>query len=178
MKNPTYKGAICWNKHSMGSLFGLDGNGGLRPRQKRDWEKNAEADWIISEGVHEPLVSVETWNAAQDAARKRATLGGKARPTNRSWSECVGSVRKCRGAWGWVMVLGGVWGFCGGLRILSVSRASALRLRAPALSIPQNMVERVGPPPSQRAIGIRCKLKVLPAIQPLRGPDSSHRFSA
>ncbi|MBU6236384.1 MAG: recombinase family protein [Planctomycetes bacterium] len=95
MKNPTYKGAICWNKHSMGSLFGLDGNGGLRPRQKRGWKKNAEADWIISEGVHEPLVSVETWNAAQDAARKRATLGGKARPTNRSLLSSLMVCKRC-----------------------------------------------------------------------------------
>ncbi len=95
MKNPTYKGAICWNKHSMGSLFGLDGAGGLRPRQKRGWKKNVEADWIISEGVHEPLVSVETWNAAQEAARKRATLGGKARPTNRSLLSSLMVCKRC-----------------------------------------------------------------------------------
>lgn len=93
IKNPVYKGAICWNKHSMGSLFGLDGNGVLRPRQKRGWKQNGQADWIISEGVHDPLVSAEKWDAAQVETKRRATLAGKARPTNRS---LLSSLMKCK----------------------------------------------------------------------------------
>jgi hypothetical protein len=77
----------------MGSLFGLDGNGVLRPRQKRGWKQNGQADWIISEGVHEPLVSAEKWDAAQVETKRRATLAGQARPTNRS---LLSSLMKCK----------------------------------------------------------------------------------
>ena len=84
IRNPVYRGAICWNKHTMGSLLGLDGNGALRPKKQKGWHANAESDWIISENVHEPLVSPETWYAAQRAVAKRRADAGKARPTKRT----------------------------------------------------------------------------------------------
>jgi DNA invertase Pin-like site-specific DNA recombinase len=84
IRNPVYRGAIAWNRHTMGSLFGLDGDGKLRPKRKRGWQRNDERDWIIVEGVHEALVSAETWAAAQKAVAKRKRDGGKARTVNRS----------------------------------------------------------------------------------------------
>ncbi|MEZ6056921.1 MAG: recombinase family protein [Planctomycetaceae bacterium] len=63
LRNPVYKGAIAWNRHTMGSLFGLDGNGVLKPKKQKGWKRNSQDDWIISEDVHEPLVSPETWKA-------------------------------------------------------------------------------------------------------------------
>ena len=84
VRNPVYKGAIAWNRHTMGTLFGLDGNGVLRPKKGRGWKVNAVADWIISEGVHEPIVSPEMWDAAQRSVAKRRADAGKALPTKRS----------------------------------------------------------------------------------------------
>ncbi len=57
IRNPVYRGAIAWNRHTRGSLFGLDGDGKLRPKRKRGWQRNDERDWTIAESVHEPLVS-------------------------------------------------------------------------------------------------------------------------
>ncbi len=84
LRNPVYRGAIAWNRHTMGSLFGLDGQGVLRPKRGKGWKRNEEADWIISEDVHEPLVTRETWDAAQRFIAKRRADAGKARPTKRT----------------------------------------------------------------------------------------------
>jgi len=84
IRNPVYRGAVVWNRHTMGSLFGLDGQGVLKPKRKKMWQRNTEADWIISEDVHEALVSKDTWNAAQQAVAKRRAEHGNARPTKRT----------------------------------------------------------------------------------------------
>jgi len=84
LENPVYRGAIVWNRRSMGSLFGLDGDGKLRPRKDKRWKKNSQDDWIISENVHEPLVPPERFAAAQQAIAKRRSDAGKARPTKRA----------------------------------------------------------------------------------------------
>ena len=84
LRNPVYRGAIAWNRHTMGSLFGLDGQGVLRPKRGKGWKRNEEADWIISEDVHDPLVTRETWDAAQRFIAKRRADAGKARPTKRT----------------------------------------------------------------------------------------------
>ncbi|MCC6902531.1 MAG: recombinase family protein [Polyangiaceae bacterium] len=84
IRNPVYRGAIAWNRHTMGTLFGLDGDGKLKPKRKKMWQRNDEADWIISDDVHEPLVSKETWTAAQRAVAKRRAEHGNARPTKRT----------------------------------------------------------------------------------------------
>lgn len=68
----------------MGSLFGLDGDGKLRPKKQKGWKRNDEADWIVVENVHEPLVSREIWDTAQRAVAKRRADAGKARPTKRT----------------------------------------------------------------------------------------------
>jgi hypothetical protein len=89
LRNPVYRGAIAWNRHTMGSLFGLDGEGKLRPKRGKGWKRNDEADWIVSEAVHEPLVSAETWATAQRAIAKRRADGGKARRI--SWATTNGA---------------------------------------------------------------------------------------
>ena len=50
---------------------------------------------IISEGVHEPLVSLETWDAAQEAVAKRRADAGKARPTKRSLLASLLLCKRC-----------------------------------------------------------------------------------
>ncbi len=95
LRNPVYRGAIAWNRHTMGSLFGLDGQGVLRPKRSKGWRKNDESDWIISEDVHEPLVSRETWDAAQRCIAKRRADAGKARPTNRSLLSGLMVCKRC-----------------------------------------------------------------------------------
>jgi len=95
IRNPVYRGSIAWNRHTMGTLFGLDGDGKLKPKRKKMWQKNAEADWIISDGVHEPLVSQETWDAAQRAVAKRREQHGNARPTKRTLLAGVLICKRC-----------------------------------------------------------------------------------
>ena len=69
----------------MGSLFGLDGNGKLQPKKQKGWKRNAEDDWIISENVHEPLVTPETWDCGPASRRQAAgrRRQGPARPSAR-----------------------------------------------------------------------------------------------
>lgn len=95
IRNPVYRGAIAWNRHTMGSLFGLDGDGVLRPKKQKGWKRNDESDWIISENVHEPIVSRETWDAAQRAVAKRRAEAGKARPTKRTLLASLLVCKRC-----------------------------------------------------------------------------------
>jgi DNA invertase Pin-like site-specific DNA recombinase len=95
LRNPAYRGAIAWNRHTMGSLFGLDGQGKLRPKRTKGWRKNDERDWIISENVHEPLVSREIFDAAQRAIAKRRAEHGKARPTKRTLLASLLTCKRC-----------------------------------------------------------------------------------
>ena len=95
LRNPVYRGAIAWNRHTMGSLLGLDGDGQLRPKRTKGWHKNDENDWIISEGVHQPLVSPETFAAAQRAIAKRRADAGKARPTKRTLLSSLMVCKRC-----------------------------------------------------------------------------------
>ncbi len=95
LRNPVYKGAIAWNRHTMGSLFSLDGNGVLKAKTQKGWKRNAEEDWIISENVHEPLVTPETWAAAQKAVAKRRADAGKARPTKRTLLSSLLLCKRC-----------------------------------------------------------------------------------
>jgi rhodanese-related sulfurtransferase len=95
IRNPVYRGAIAWNRHTMGSLFGLDGQGVLKPKRGKGWKRNDESDWIISEDVHEPIVTKETWSAAQRAVAKRRALHGKARPTKRTLLASLLVCKRC-----------------------------------------------------------------------------------
>jgi hypothetical protein len=92
--NPTYRGAIAWNRHTMGSLFGVDGQGTLRPKRKKGWRLNDESDWIVSEDVHEPLVTPAKFEKARLAVAKRRREGGRAKP-NRSLLASFMVCKKC-----------------------------------------------------------------------------------
>jgi hypothetical protein len=78
LKNPVYCGALVYNKRTSGSLFGMDAQGKLRPKKGKRLASNPQDDWIIEDGVHEPLVSRETFDAAQRAMANRRDAGGKA----------------------------------------------------------------------------------------------------
>src|SRR5690606_9440536 len=95
LRNPVYRGAIAWNRHTMGSLFGLDGEGTLRPKRTKKWQRNDERDWIISENVHEPLVTRAVWDKAQRAIAKRRAAHGKARPTKRALLSSLLICKRC-----------------------------------------------------------------------------------
>lgn len=95
LRNPVYRGAIAWNRHTMGSLFELDGEGKLKAKKQKGWRRNRVEDWIITEDVHEPLVDRKTWDAAQKAVAKRRAEAGKSRPTNRSLLSSLMVCKRC-----------------------------------------------------------------------------------
>lgn len=96
LRAPVYRGALAYNKRTSGSLFGMDKNGNLRPKKGRRGNfKNANEDWIIVEGVHEPLVSPETFEAAQAAINKRRDAGGKARSVRRTLLSTLLVCKRC-----------------------------------------------------------------------------------
>ncbi len=95
LKNPVYRGALVYNKRTSGSLFGMDAQGKLRPKKGKRLASNPQDDWIIEDGVHEPLVSRETFDAAQRAMAKRRDAGGKARPVQRTLSSTLLVCLRC-----------------------------------------------------------------------------------
>jgi len=85
IENPAYRGALAWNRRTIGKLHGVDGEGRLRPKRGGGGDhSNPKDDWYVVEGVHEPLVTPEEFEQAQRAVVKRRWAGGQARPTNRS----------------------------------------------------------------------------------------------
>ncbi len=59
LRNPVYIGKIRWNFRPTVKTI-IDGKVQLkRPRANPE-------DWILSDGLHEPLIDMETWNMAQD----------------------------------------------------------------------------------------------------------------
>jgi DNA invertase Pin-like site-specific DNA recombinase len=95
LKNPVYRGSLVYNKRTSGSLFGLDAQGKLRPKKGKRLGSNPHADWIIEDEVHEPLVSRETFDAAQQAIAKRRDAGGKARPVQRTLCSTLLVCKRC-----------------------------------------------------------------------------------
>lgn len=85
LMNPVYRGALAWNKRSLGKLHGVDGEGNLQVKRGRSGTRqNPETHWYVVEGVHEPLVSPEVFEKARRAVTRRRGAGGQARSTNRS----------------------------------------------------------------------------------------------
>ncbi|GIX05038.1 MAG: hypothetical protein KatS3mg114_0907 [Planctomycetaceae bacterium] len=96
LRNPVYCGALVYNKRTEGSLFGMSGAGTLRPKKgRRGSFKNASEDWVIVPGVHEPLISQETFDAAQAAMAKRRFAGGKARSVRRTLVSTLLVCKRC-----------------------------------------------------------------------------------
>ena len=74
LKNPRYTGALTWNRRSRGRYHHL-ANGQAVARAQADDRPNDRAEWIVAgEPTHEPLVSLETFEKAQE--RMSANKGG------------------------------------------------------------------------------------------------------
>jgi hypothetical protein len=96
LRNPVYCGSLVYNKRTEGSLFGMSATGTLRPKKgKRGSFKNASEDWVIVPGVHEPLISQETFDAAHAAMAKRRYAGGKARSVRRTLVSTLLVCKRC-----------------------------------------------------------------------------------
>jgi site-specific DNA recombinase len=96
LRNPVYCGALVYNKRTEGSLFGMSGTGTLRPKKgRRGSFLNAGEDWVIVPGVHEPLISQETFDAAQAAMAKRKHAGSKARSVRRTLVSTLLVCKRC-----------------------------------------------------------------------------------
>ncbi|OQB78883.1 MAG: Recombinase [Planctomycetes bacterium ADurb.Bin126] len=84
LRNPAYRGTLAWNRKTKAKINAPSPDGKLRPPPRNpNGERNAPEFWVAIADVHEPLVSAEVWQRAQDAVARRAKLGGLARPTNR-----------------------------------------------------------------------------------------------
>ncbi len=95
LRCPVYRGAVVYNKRTSGSIFGMDAVGKLRPKKAREYKLNDEADWIIVEDVHEPLVSKETFEAATRKRAKNRELAGKARSVRRTLASTLFVCKRC-----------------------------------------------------------------------------------
>jgi DNA invertase Pin-like site-specific DNA recombinase len=86
LENPTYRGAIAWNRRTMGKINGVGRDGKLRAKRTGNGatRHNPEADWYVVDGVHEPLVSPEMFAKARAAVASRRFAGGLAKTVNRS----------------------------------------------------------------------------------------------
>ena len=90
-----YTGALVYNKRTSGSLFGMDVEGKLRPKKERGTKRNPQTDWIVVEDVHEPLVSKETFEAANRMRAKNRELAGKARSIRRTLASTLFVCKRC-----------------------------------------------------------------------------------
>ena len=84
LANPVFRGAIVWNRRTLGKINGVARDGTLRPKRGRVEKHNPQEDWFVVEGVHEPIVSPETFEKARRAVADRRDLGGLAKPVQRS----------------------------------------------------------------------------------------------
>jgi DNA invertase Pin-like site-specific DNA recombinase len=81
--NPCYRGALAWNRRTFGKLFAVGADGLPIRKTVPDTRRNPADRWIVIEDVHEPLVSPELFQKAQEAMAKRRDKGGLARPSQR-----------------------------------------------------------------------------------------------
>lgn len=84
LRNPVYKGALDWNRTNKSRINAPSPDGSLRPPARNpNGERNSPDLWVLVENVHEPLVSADLWQRAQEEIDRRSRMGGLARPTNR-----------------------------------------------------------------------------------------------
>jgi DNA invertase Pin-like site-specific DNA recombinase len=75
LRNPAYRGATAWNRISY-AKFHVVKNGQAVPRSKVSFgrvRRNDEADWVIVEGTHEPIVPPTVFERARRLIRVRAS---------------------------------------------------------------------------------------------------------
>ena len=95
LNNPCYKGAIAYNRRTRGIIHGISVDGRAVPKKDRRKGWNPRDQWIVVEGVHEPLVSKETWEKAQSEMNGRREQKGLARPTKRYLLSGLLTCRHC-----------------------------------------------------------------------------------
>ena len=64
LQNPTYIGKIVWNKRQHIKK--------KSPTDKHRSKLNPQAEWIVSDGVHQPIIDVDTFNKAQKIRTTRS----------------------------------------------------------------------------------------------------------
>lgn len=82
--NPAYVGDLAWNRRTDARFFRIDGEG--RPIERkgasgRRLEPNAEADWIVTENAHPPLVSRRVFLQAKALMERAAAAASGPVPT-------------------------------------------------------------------------------------------------
>ena len=91
LRRPVYVGDTVWNRRTQAKFHQIvDGRSVARTRQKSGSpEMNPREDWIVTPNTHEPIVSRETFKAAQkildgrrDESPFKAKLAGRARSSN------------------------------------------------------------------------------------------------
>lgn len=84
LANPAYRGALVWNKRTLGKINGVARDGTLRPKRERGAYHNPQSDWFIVENVHVPLISPEMFTKVREAVAGRRDLGGEAKQVDRA----------------------------------------------------------------------------------------------
>ncbi len=148
LKNPAYRGALAWNKRTLGKLHGVDGSGKLRPKKgPAGSHNNPVEDWYVVEGVHEPLVSPEVWEKGHAAYVARAGKGGGAKTTpNRSLLSGLIVCRHCGwryAQWRTGMVSGKRWRYYIDRGYWVAGKAVCQSMRIPADALDAFVVDKV-----------------------------------
>jgi len=85
LENPAYRGAVAWNRRTLGKLNGVAGDGTLRPKRAGGGQSNNDQDdWFVVEDAHEALVPPDMFERARRGVEGRRDQGGLAKPINRS----------------------------------------------------------------------------------------------
>jgi len=148
LKNPAYRGALAWNKRTLGKLHGVGRDGTLRPRRGTYVTKfNPEEDWFVVENVHEPLVPLELFEKAHRAYMKRRDQGGGGKTTpNRALLSGLIVCKRCGwkfGQWRTGLVDGKRWRYYVDRGYWNGGRTVCEATRIPADALDQFVVGKV-----------------------------------
>jgi len=83
LQNPVYRGALVWNRRTFGKIHAVAADGTPCPKKPGGGTRNSRDRWIVIDNVHEPLVTAEVFEKAQQEMAQRREKGGLARPTKR-----------------------------------------------------------------------------------------------
>ena len=91
LRNPVYTGSLVWNRLDFTER--QEAGGGARRR--------AREEWVVAEEAHLPLVSDETYEAAQErfdeGSRGKGSLARRSAPTcSRAWCAAAPATSRCR----------------------------------------------------------------------------------
>lgn len=80
VRNDAYRGAVVWNRRTVGRINGVGRDGKLRPKKGRSLGTNPVADWFTVEDAHEPLVDATLFARASRAVAGRRDVRCPVRP--------------------------------------------------------------------------------------------------